>query len=84
MRGPIRDKIVLGWNPSNYSSSKLAIVDETGDVLATDQINLIGSQNHLDEAKNKVLNLINKYNIDIIALGSIYDSKKFENIISVL
>lgn len=82
MRGPIRDKIVLGWNPSNYSSSKLAIVDETGDVLATDQINLIGSQNHLDEAKNKVLNLINKYNIDIIALGSIYDSKKFENIIS--
>ncbi|KZX14508.1 30S ribosomal protein S1 [Methanobrevibacter cuticularis] len=82
MQGPIRDKIVLGWNPSPYSTSKLAIVDGTGEVLATDNVFTIGSQNQIDETKNKILDLINKYNVDIIALGSVSDSKRFETIIA--
>ena len=81
MQRPIRNKIVLGWNPSSYSGSKLVVVDEIGEVIAHDEIFIFGSQEKLNEAMNKISNLIYKFKVDIIALGDIPDSKRFEEII---
>jgi uncharacterized protein len=81
MQGPLEDKVVLGWNPSIYTSSKLVVVDEIGDVIASDEVFLFGSENQLDEAKNKILALIYEHNISVIALGDSENSKKFEEIV---
>ena len=81
MQGPIQNKVVLGWNPSLYSGTKLAVVDETGDVLDTDDAFFGGSQDKIDEGMNIVSDLIKKYDVDIIALGDVSDSKIFEEFI---
>ena len=81
MQGPIRNKVVLGWNPSSYSGSKLVVVDEIGEVLDTKEIYLQSSQSKLEEGMNIVSNLLKEYNVDIIALGDSIDSKRFEEII---
>lgn len=81
MQKPIRNKIVLGWNPSTYSGSKLVVVDEIGEVMAHDEIFIFGSQEKLDDAMNKISNFIHEFKVDIIALGEGTDSKRFEEIL---
>jgi uncharacterized protein len=78
MQGPIRDKIVLGWNSSPYSGCDLAIVDTIGEVLATDIVYL----QDLNSVKKSVLEIIDKYNVDVIALGSSSHSEDLEKIVS--
>ncbi|MCL2687522.1 MAG: helix-hairpin-helix domain-containing protein [Methanobrevibacter sp.] len=81
MQGPIQNKVVLGWNPSLYTGTKLVVIDEVGDVLDSKEIFFNESQDKIDEGKNIVLNLIKEYNVDIIALGDVSDSKIFEKFI---
>jgi len=80
MQHPIRNKVVLGWYPL-YPLSIIAIIDKNGEVLATDSIFPIGSKEKKEESKQKVLKLIEKYNVDIIALGDNRDVDDLEKII---
>ncbi|MDR2967069.1 MAG: helix-hairpin-helix domain-containing protein [Methanobacteriaceae archaeon] len=82
MQSPTKNKVILGWYPSLYASSKLAVLDKEGKVLKTDIVNPLGSENNIDETKKIVLEIIEKYNVDLIALGDIQDSKKLEQIIA--
>jgi protein Tex len=81
MQGPIQNKVVLGWDPAFRTGSKLAVVDSFGKVLATDVIYPTEPQNKVEESKIVVLNLIRKYDIDIIALGNGTASRESEQII---
>lgn len=82
MQSPTKNKVILGWYPSLYVSSKLAVLDKEGKVLETAIVNPLGSETNIVETKETVLDLIKKYNIDIIALGDIQDSKELEQIIA--
>ncbi|MDR1721707.1 MAG: helix-hairpin-helix domain-containing protein, partial [Methanobrevibacter sp.] len=79
MKKPLIGKVILGWNYSTYSSSKIAILDKNGDIITTETLYFDESYELL---KDKVGDLINKHHIDAIALGSGSDSKIFEEIIS--
>ncbi|WP_066973230.1 helix-hairpin-helix domain-containing protein [Methanobrevibacter filiformis] len=78
MQKPIRGKVVMGLNPSLYSTSKIAIVDEKGNVLKTDTVYI----NDIEEFKSTISYLIKEFDVKLIAIGSFTDSNKFEEVIS--
>jgi uncharacterized protein len=81
MQGPIQNKIVLGWDPAFRTGCKLAVIDEFGKVLDTAIIYPTEPQNKIEESKTTVLELIRKFNIDIISLGNGTASRESEKII---
>ena len=67
---PIKDKVVLGFDPAFRTGCKLAVLDPTGKVLKIEVIYPTEPHLKIEESKNKVLDLIDKYNIDVIAIGN--------------
>ena len=79
---PMKDKMVLGLDPAFRTGCKLAIVDYTGKFIKKDVIYPHEPKNEYEESKKKVLDLIDKYNIDIIAIGNGTASRESEKFIS--
>ena len=82
MQPPIRYKVVLGWDPAFRTGCKLAVIDEYGKVLDTSVVYPTQPQNKITETKDVVLKLIDKYNVDLIALGNGTASRESEKIIA--
>ena len=82
MQPPIRNKVVLGWDPAFRTGCKLAVIDEYGKVLDTSVVYPTQPQNKITETKDVVLKLIDKYNVDLIALGNGTASRESEKIIA--
>ncbi len=70
MTSPIKGSRVLGFDPAFRTGCKLAVLDENGNVLSIEVIYPNEHKNDKEGSKKKVLELINKYNIDIIAIGN--------------
>lgn len=79
---PMKDKIVLGFDPAFRTGCKLAVIDETSKVLNISKIYPHEPQNKWDEAKETIKKLINKYNIDIIAVGNGTASRESEKLVA--
>ncbi|MBQ9097532.1 MAG: RNA-binding transcriptional accessory protein [Clostridia bacterium] len=75
---PISGKNVLGLDPGYRTGCKVAVVDFTGKVLDTDVIYCTLDHHDKDKAKKTVINLINKHNVDIVAIGNGTASKESE------
>ena len=75
---PLKDKIVLGYDPAFRTGCKLAVLDKTGKVLDIDVIYPTEPHNDIDGSKKKLLELIDKYNIDVIAIGNGTASRESE------
>lgn len=70
LQPPLKGKIVLGVDPAFRTGCKLAVVDETGKVLEIDVVYPHTSQARQVEAKEKMINIIKKYNVELIAIGN--------------
>lgn len=79
---PMKEKNVLGLDPAFRTGCKLAALDKTGKVLDISVIYPTEPHNDIENSKNKVLELIEKYNIDIIAIGNGTASRESEKFIS--
>ena len=79
---PIKDKIVLGFDPAFRTGCKLAVIDKTSKVLNISKIYPHEPQNKWNEAKDIIKKLISKYNIDIIAVGNGTASRESEKLVS--
>ena len=79
---PIKDKMVLGFDPAYRTGCKLAILNPVGKVLKIEKIYPHPPVNKYEEAKAKTIDLINKYNIDIVAIGNGTASRESEKFIS--
>ena len=75
---PIKGKTVMGFDPAYRTGCKIAIIDETGKVLDTDTVYPTEPQNDVEGAKKKLLNLIKKDEIDMIAIGNGTASRESE------
>ncbi|MDO4961282.1 MAG: Tex family protein [Eubacteriales bacterium] len=84
MQPPIEGKTVLGWDPAFRTGCKLAVVDPTGKVLATDVIYPTAPHNKIAESKRTLKSLISKYKVDIISLGNGTASRESEQVICEL
>ncbi|WP_295900012.1 Tex family protein [uncultured Vibrio sp.] len=70
MAAPAGPKATLGLDPGLRTGSKIAIVDATGKVLATDTIYPHPPQKQYDKSAHTVEQLVKKYNVDLIAIGN--------------
>ena len=82
MESPLVGKTILGWDPAFRTGCKLAIIDETGKVLDTALIFPTEPQNKVTESIKTVRGLIDKYNINVIAIGNGTASRESEQIVS--
>ena len=81
---PMKEITVLGFDPAFRTGCKLAVLDKTGTVLDISVIYPHEPQNEKEKSKQHVLNLINKYNIDVIAIGNGTASRESEAFVSDL
>lgn len=79
---PMKEKTVLGYDPAFRTGCKLAVLDPTGKVLNISVIYPTEPHNKLAESKKVILDLIDKYNIDIIAIGNGTASRESEAFIA--
>ena len=82
---PLKEKIILAFDPGYVNGCKLAVIDGTGKYLDSTVIkpflkNI--SDSELDKYKKKVLDLIKKYNVDLIAIGNGTASRESEKFCS--
>ncbi len=78
LQPPVKDRVVLGLDPAYRTGCKIAVVDEIGKVLATTVIYPTPPQNKIEEAKSKLKQLIEKFQVDIISIGNGTASKESE------
>ena len=84
MQPPIHGRRVLGLDPGYRTGCKLAVVDATGRVLDTGVIYPTPPQNRIDEARQLVTSLVQKHQIDLVAIGNGTASREAELFISGL
>lgn len=82
MQGPVQGKTVLGWDPAFRTGCKIAVVDDTGKLLATTTVYPTEPQRKVAETKAQILKLIDKYQIDLIAIGNGTASRESEKIVA--
>ena len=79
---PIKEKVVLGYDPAFRTGCKLAVIDPTGKPLNISVIYPTEPHNKIEESKKIVLDLIDKYNVDVIAIGNGTASRESESFIA--
>ncbi|SHK22810.1 uncharacterized protein SAMN02745227_01839 [Anaerobranca californiensis DSM 14826] len=70
LQPPTKGVTVLGYDPAYRTGCKLAVVDPTGKVLDIAVIYPTPPHNKVEEGKKKILELVDKYNITVIAIGN--------------
>ena len=84
MQPPMKEKMVLGLDPAYRTGCKLAVIDKTGQKLEIKVIYPHEPRNEKETSKKVVLDLIDKYKIDIIAIGNGTASRESEAFIADL
>ncbi len=82
MQPPMKEKMVLGFDPAYRTGCKLAVVDPTGKMLDIKVIYPHEPKKDVEGSKKTLLELINKYHIDIIAIGNGTASRESEAFVS--
>ena len=82
MTRPVSGYRVLGFDPAFRSGCKLACLDEKGNVLHKDVIYPHEPNNEKEASRTKLLNLISKYNINLIAIGNGTASRESEEFVA--
>ncbi|WP_260447791.1 Tex family protein [Listeria rocourtiae] len=84
LQPPLKGKIILGLDPAYRSGCKLALLDKTGKVLTIDVIYPHPPQNKKADAKQKVLQLMKTYCVEVVAIGNGTASRESEQFIAEL
>lgn len=88
LQPPLKGRIVLGFDPGFYNGCKLAVIDETGKMLTVDKVYPFRTNKEnpeaIDAAKKKVKSLIEKYHVQIIAIGNGTASRESEKLCAEL
>ena len=79
---PMKEKIVLGFDPAFRTGCKLAVVDSTSKVLNISVIYPHEPHNKWEESKKILKDLIDKYKVDIVAIGNGTASRESEKLVS--
>lgn len=81
---PIKEKTVLALDPGYRTGTKVAVVDKNGNMLEVSVIYPAKPHEKVLEAKKIILELIKKYQVDIIAIGNGTASRENEKFVSDL
>lgn len=84
LQAPLKNNVIMGYDPGYYNGCKIAVIDIKGDVLDTAVVHPTPPQNRVEEAKKKLTDMIIKNNVDIIAIGNGTASKESEILVADL
>lgn len=84
LQPPVKNKMVLGFDPAFRTGCKLAVVDKNGNMLDVSVIYPTPPNAKIKEAKQKMLQLLKEYPIDIIAIGNGTASRESEAFVASL
>ncbi len=84
LQPPIKNLIVMGFDPAYRTGCKIAVIDDTGKLLATTTVYPTEPQNDVEGAKKKLLELIDKYHVNMISIGNGTASRESEMFVANL
>ena len=84
LQPPVKGKVTLGLDPGYRTGCKVAVVDDTGKVLATSVIYPVPPHNKIEESKKIIKDLIKKCNVDVISIGNGTAGKETEIFVAEL
>lgn len=83
LQPPMKEKVVLAFDPGYTNGCKLAVIDKTGKYLFSTVIKPFASSNaSLEQSKIILKNLLNQYNVDIVAIGNGTASRESESLVA--
>ncbi|MBQ1244945.1 MAG: RNA-binding transcriptional accessory protein, partial [Clostridia bacterium] len=82
LASPLKGKTVLGYDPGYRTGCKLAVVDKTGKVLDTAVIYPTKPREQIEESRKVLSRLVNKYKVDVVAIGNGTASRESEQFIA--
>lgn len=82
LQPPLSGKMILGVDPAFRTGCKLAVIDATGQMLMIDAIYPHPPVNKREEAKKKILAILKKYPIEIVAIGNGTASRETESFVA--
>lgn len=80
----VKEKVVMGFDPAYRTGCKLAVVNNCGDLLSVGVIYPHMPENDIEGATKTMLDLIKKYNVEIISIGNGTASRESESFVSNL
>ena len=84
MESPLKNNIILGFDPAYRTGCKIAVIDKNGDVLDTTVVYPTPPQNKTEESIEKLKALIEKHHVDIVSIGNGTASKEAEIFVAEL
>ena len=82
MQAPLKGYTVIGFDPAYRTGCKIAVIDETGKLLDYTTIYPTEPQNDVEGATKKLLELIEKYNVNMISIGNGTASRESEKFVA--
>lgn len=82
LQAPIKGKNVMAIDPGFRSGCKVAVVDETGRILDHSVVYPTAPQNQVEKTQKELKKLIEKWNVDIIAIGNGTASRETEMVVA--
>ena len=82
LQPPVKGKVVIGFDPGFRTGCKVAVVDKNGKFLDYATVYPTEPKNDVEGTKKTLKDFINKYDVDIIAIGNGTASRESESIIS--
>lgn len=84
LQPPMKGKIVMGLDPAFRTGCKLAVVDETGKLLEKSVIYPHEPVKDVENSKKELIRLLDKYRVDLIAIGNGTASRESESFVAEL
>ena len=83
LQPPMKEKVVLAFDPGYTNGCKLAVIDKTGKYLFSTVIKPFAASNaSLEQSKIILKNLLSQYNVDIVAIGNGTASRESEALVA--
>lgn len=79
---PFREKVTMGFDPGYRNGCKIAVLDPMGTLLATAKVYPAKPQQKTAESRRVILALIERYQVDMIAIGNGTASRESEQFIA--
>ncbi|HHX69071.1 MAG: Tex family protein [Miniphocaeibacter sp.] len=84
MQPPIKDSVVIGLDPGYRTGCKVAVISEHGKVLDYSTIYPTKPKEDIKGAKKVLTEFINKYKVNLIAIGNGTASRETESVVASL
>ena len=82
LQPPVKDVVVMGFDPAFRTGCKIAVVDRSGKLLDYTTVYPTEPQNDVEGAKRTLKNMIKKHGVDIISIGNGTASRESEKFVA--